>query len=87
MLSRDVTAQTMEAMQFSQVGKPLAFVEKPLPVPVDGEILIEVAACGVCRTDLHIIDGDIEDCLPIVPGHEVVGRVVGKGEKVKIACR
>lgn len=82
LLAPDVTAKTMEAMQFSEVGKPLALVERPLPVPDEGEVLIDVSACGVCRTDLHIIDGDIEDRLPIVPGHEVVGRVVGKGDKV-----
>ncbi len=59
-------------------------VERPMPTPGPGELLIEVAACGVCRTDLHIVDGDIKGPLPIVPGHEIVGRVVGTGERVGV---
>ncbi|MDJ0977583.1 MAG: zinc-dependent alcohol dehydrogenase family protein [Erythrobacter sp.] len=72
----------MKAMEFSSVGTPLAMVERPMPSPRSNEVLLEVLACGVCRTDLHIVDGDIEGTLPIVPGHEVVGRVVSKGEHV-----
>ena len=49
------------------------------PVPRQGELLLEVLACGVCRTDLHIVDGDIHGQLPIIPGHEVVGRVTRLG--------
>lgn len=59
-------------------------VERPLPVPGPGELLIEVAACGVCRTDLHVVDGDIKGPLPIVPGHEIIGRVVSSGERVGV---
>jgi len=51
-----------------------------VPAPGPGEVLIEVAACGVCRTDLHVVDGDIAATLPVVPGHEIVGRVIaGEG--------
>ena len=74
----------MRAMQLDRPGDPLRMVERPLPVPGPGELLIEVAACGVCRTDLHIVDGDLKGPLPIVPGHEIVGRVVGTGERVGV---
>jgi propanol-preferring alcohol dehydrogenase len=74
----------MRAMQLDRPGGPLRMVERPLPEPGPGELLIEVAACGVCRTDLHIVDGDIKGALPIVPGHEVVGRVVGTGERIGV---
>ncbi|MGH3736023.1 MAG: zinc-binding alcohol dehydrogenase family protein [Micromonosporaceae bacterium] len=59
---------------------PLALVEKPQPVPGPGELLIRVRACGVCRTDLHLAEGDLAPRRPgTVPGHEVVGEVVGRG--------
>ena len=72
---------TMIAMQFDGPGRPLRRVERAIPEPGPSEIRIAVTACGVCRTDLHIADGDIRGILPIVPGHEVVGRVdaVGPG--------
>mgnify|MGYP000247266895 CR=1 FL=1 len=55
----------------------------PLPQPGPGELRVKVAACGVCRTDLHVVDGDLpEPKLPVVPGHEVVGRVDALGEGV-----
>lgn len=69
----------MRAMQLQRAGEPLRMVEVPTPEPQDADLLIEVAACGVCRTDLHIIDGDIHGTLPIIPGHEIVGRVVAMG--------
>lgn len=71
----------MRAMQLDRPGQPLHAVESGLPVPGRGELLIRVAACGVCRTDLHVVDGDIHGTLPIVPGHEIVGRIemVGPG--------
>ena len=72
----------MFAMQLEAVGTPLRLVARQVPTPGRGELLIEVAACGVCRTDLHIVDGEIESRLPIVPGHEIVGIVVAAGEGV-----
>ena len=69
----------MIAMQLNGAGEPLETVERPLPQPSGTDLLIEVAACGVCRTDLHIVDGEIRGPLPIVPGHEIVGRVIAAG--------
>lgn len=61
----------------------LTAVERPRPSPGRGEVLVEVAVCGVCRTDLHVRDGDLPPHRsPVVPGHEVVGRVVATGEGV-----
>jgi propanol-preferring alcohol dehydrogenase len=58
-------------------GKSLELSDIPIPTPREGEVLIRVLACGVCRTDLHIIDGELtEPKLPLVPGHEVIGEVV-----------
>lgn len=70
---------TCIAMQLSAIGAPLHEVERPLPVPGTGEVLIAVSACGVCRTDLHVIDSEVAARLPIVPGHEIVGRIIGLG--------
>ena len=62
-------------------GEPLREEELPRPEPADGEVLLEVEACGVCRTDLHIVDGELDDPrLPLVLGHQIVGTVVGGGE-------
>lgn len=72
----------MHAMQLDAPGERLHMVEREMPRPGPGEILIEVSACGVCRTDLHVIDGDIAGNLPIIPGHEVVGRIVRLGAGV-----
>ena len=73
----------MRAMMLLKPGQRLEAVEMPDPVPGPGEVLIEVAACGVCRTDLHVVDGELPDAmLPIVPGHEIVGRVAALGEGV-----
>jgi propanol-preferring alcohol dehydrogenase len=73
----------MRAMQLDRPGEPLRLVERHVPAPAADEILIEIAACGVCRTDLHIVDGDLRGPRPIVPGHEIVGRVVALGEGVE----
>jgi propanol-preferring alcohol dehydrogenase len=74
----------MRAMVLERPGSPLVMRERPLPVPATGELLIEVKACGVCRTDLHVVDGDLEHpALPIVPGHEIVGRVAAIGAGVQ----
>ena len=72
------------AMQLDGPGRPLLFVERNMPAPAATEMLIKVLACGVCRTDLHIADGEIPDAnYPIVPGHEIVGRIVQIGDSVK----
>jgi propanol-preferring alcohol dehydrogenase len=61
-------------------GAPLTLVERPDPVPGPGEVRIKVSACGVCRTDLHVVDGELPDIpYPIIPGHEVVGRIDALG--------
>ncbi len=74
---------TMRAMVLEKPGSPLLMRERPLPVPAGGEILLAVAACGVCRTDLHVADGELpHPKLPLVPGHEIVGRVTALGEGV-----
>ncbi|MDB5482560.1 MAG: zinc-binding alcohol dehydrogenase family protein [Caulobacteraceae bacterium] len=72
----------MHAMVLSRPREPLAWTERPDPLPGPGEIRVQVLACGVCRTDLHVVDGDLpHPRLPIVPGHEIVGRIdaVGAG--------
>src|SRR5215208_3297949 len=71
----------MRAMVLDEPGKPLTERELPDPVPGKGQVLIEVSACAVCRTDLHIFDRELtEPKLPLVPGHMIVGRVAGGGE-------
>ncbi len=73
----------MRAMVLRGPGLPLEDTRLPMPVPGEGEVLLEVLACGVCRTDLHVADGDLKDAKwPIVLGHEVVGRVVALGPAV-----
>jgi len=73
----------MHAMVLTRPRTPLELVERSRPEPGPGEILVRVGACGVCRTDLHVVDGDLTDpALPIVPGHEIVGRVAAIGEGV-----
>jgi len=63
-------------------GKPLRPVDLPDPEPGPGQVLIEVAACGVCRTDLHVVDGELSNPkLPLVLGHQIVGRVARGGER------
>jgi len=73
-------AGTMGAMVLRRRGAPLVWEERPLPAPGPGEVRVRVEACAVCRTDLHVVDGDLPDGpLPIVPGHEIVGRVEALG--------
>jgi propanol-preferring alcohol dehydrogenase len=67
------------AMQFDRAGAPLRRVERAFPAPRANEVLLQVLACGVCRTDLHVADGEISANFPIVPGHEIVGRVLSVG--------
>ncbi len=74
----------MHAMVLEAAGRPLALKNLPQPNPGRGEILIAVRACGVCRTDLHVVDGELPDAkLPIVPGHEIVGTVLAVGRDVE----
>ena len=73
----------MRAMQFEGVGKPLRMVERAVPAPAPGQLLVRISACAVCRTDLHLIDGDLPDPkIPVVPGHEIVGHVLETGDGV-----
>jgi alcohol dehydrogenase, propanol-preferring len=73
----------MRAMVLDRPRLPLVMRERPVPQPAAGEILVAVSACGVCRTDLHVVDGELPDPkLPIVPGHEIVGRVAALGPSV-----
>jgi alcohol dehydrogenase, propanol-preferring len=73
----------MHAMVLEAPGKALVFRERPDPEPGPGMVRIRVGACGVCRTDLHVVDGELPDIpYPIVPGHEVVGRVDALGPGV-----
>ncbi len=73
----------MRAMVLERSGTPLVMRESPAPSPAAGEILIAVSACGVCRTDLHVVDGELpHPKLPVVPGHEIVGRVASIGAGV-----
>ena len=70
----------MRAQVLVRPGAPLEAREIPRPSPGPGEILVRIAACAVCRTDLHVADGELPDPkLPLVPGHEIVGRVETKG--------
>jgi len=70
----------MRAMRCEAPGRPLELRTLPVPVPVRGEVLVEVHACGVCRTDLHVVDGELTGArYPVIPGHEIVGVVVAHG--------
>ncbi|MFZ5558127.1 MAG: zinc-dependent alcohol dehydrogenase family protein [Pseudomonadota bacterium] len=73
----------MLAMRLNRPGQPLAAVHLPRPAPGPGQVLVRVHACGVCRTDLHVVDGELPGPkLPIVPGHEIIGRVAALGPGV-----
>ena len=74
--------KTMIAMVLERQGEKLKPMEMPVPTPGPEQILIKIEACGVCRTDLHIVDGELPDPkLPLILGHEIIGTVAGKGEK------
>ena len=75
---------TMQAMVLDRVGTPLRAAELPVPAPSANQVLIKVTACGVCRTDLHILDGELtQPKLPLVLGHEIIGRVEVLGDGVE----
>ena len=81
-----MTAEPMRTMTLTGAGTPLQAQVGPVPEPSPGQVLVKVGACGVCRTDLHLLDGELPDIpYPIVPGHEIVGRVVAAGEGAAIA--
>ena len=74
----------MHAMVLNKPRSELQHMLLEVPEPAPGQVLLKVLACGVCRTDLHVVDGDLtQPNLPIVPGHEIVGRVVALGNEVK----
>lgn len=73
----------MKAMVFESHGKPLVLKDVPIPEPNDNQVLIKIHACGVCRTDLHIVDGELtKPKLPLIIGHEIVGSVAELGKNV-----
>ena len=73
----------MRAMVFEEVGQPLALRDLPQPKPDRGQLLVRVNACAVCRTDLHIVDGELPNpTLPLILGHQIVGRIEEIGEAV-----
>src|SRR5260221_2500206 len=74
----------MRAMILDSPKRPLTLREVPAPVPAAGEVLVRVAACAVCRTDLHVVDGELPNPkLPLIPGHEIVGRIEKLGAGVE----
>ncbi|MFN7085157.1 MAG: zinc-dependent alcohol dehydrogenase family protein [Burkholderiales bacterium] len=74
----------MKAMLLDAPRRALRLADLPIPAPAAGQLLIRVHACGVCRTDLHVVDGDLaESRLPLVPGHEIVGVVAAAGAAVE----
>jgi len=73
----------MHAMVLRGPGEALVLEQRPLPEPKAGEVLLQVHACGVCRTDLHVVDGELPAIpYPIIPGHEIVGEVIARGPGV-----
>ncbi|WP_240498663.1 zinc-dependent alcohol dehydrogenase family protein [Thauera propionica] len=75
--------RSMRAMVLERPGEPLKTVDLQVPEPLPGQILLRIEACGVCRTDLHLVDDELPDpVLPMVPGHEIVGRVAALGAGV-----
>ncbi len=74
----------MHAMVMNTVGGPLVWTQLPDRQPGPGQIRVSIAACGVCRTDLHVLDGELPDQrVPIIPGHEIVGRIDALGEGIE----
>ncbi|MCB1854385.1 MAG: zinc-dependent alcohol dehydrogenase family protein [Halieaceae bacterium] len=74
---------TMRAMVLARPGEPMTLQELPVPEPGSGQVLIKITACGICRTDLHVIDGELtEPALPLIPGHQIVGTVQRLGAGV-----
>jgi propanol-preferring alcohol dehydrogenase len=78
----------MRAMVLDSMGVPLRLAELPEPAPAQGQVLLRVRACGVCRTDLHIVDGELaHPKLPLVLGHQIVGEVLEGGTRFETGAR
>ena len=78
----------MKALRAPGPGRGLALQELDAPRPGTGTVLVQVLACGVCRTDLHLVDGELPACrYPVTPGHEIVGRVLDSGERFRAGTR
>lgn len=74
------TMHTMQAMVLTQPGTPLQLQRVPVPQPTPGQVQVRVLACGVCRTDLHVVDGELpQPKLPLIPGHQIVGEITALG--------
>ncbi len=74
----------MRAMVLHQQCEPMQLENLDQPEPAAGEMLIRVTACGVCRTDLHVVDADLDQpVLPLIPGHQIIGEVVSLGQDVR----
>ena len=72
----------MKAMVLEKANQPLVLKTVSIPLPNQQQVLVKIIACGVCRTDLHIVDGELnKPKLPLIPGHEIVGIVVKKRER------
>src|ERR1700691_6168952 len=77
--------KTMRAMVLEQARHPLVLREGPGPEPAAGQVQIKIHACAVCRTDLHVVDGELPDPkLPLIIGHQIVGRVTRLGTGVSL---
>jgi propanol-preferring alcohol dehydrogenase len=82
--SRDLIEIDMRAMVLERAKQPLQLREVPKPKPARGQVLVGVATCAICRTDLHVVDGELPDPkLPLIPGHQIVGRIEEIGDGVK----
>jgi propanol-preferring alcohol dehydrogenase len=80
-----MTADTMRAMVFDRVGAPLRAATVPVPEPARGQVRLRVLACGVCRTDLHLLDGEVAIAAPPrILGHQIVGRIEPDGPRVGV---
>ena len=75
--------ELMQAMVFERAGKPLVLKQMPVPKPSADQMLLKIQACGICRTDLHILDGELRNTKPqLIPGHEIIETVVKMGQNV-----
>jgi propanol-preferring alcohol dehydrogenase len=80
----DGAGRSMRAVLFERVGAPLRTARVPVPEPGPGQVLLRVLACGVCRTDLHLLDGEVQIAAPRILGHQIVGRIEPDGPRVGV---